>query len=212
MEEKNTSRPLKKLKLLVAALALVGVLALFGALGGLDLIGQSIVHEDALQPAEAIVVLTGSFSGNRVEEAVRLYKKGLGKWLVFTGYPVYPGTFTDTFMKHYAIQLGVPEDKILTQEAPANTERNTFGEARLNLDLLKKKGIERFILVTSQFHTGRARFVYRQVIAQEQPGMSFITHGAFDSNYPVEGWWESREGQKGMFYEVTKNLYYRLTY
>ena len=79
----------------------------------LEKIGDSLVYKSKLVPSDAIVVLAGSPTGNRIEEAVRLFKKGMGKVMVFGGYSLYPGINSHDAMKKYAIRLGVPKKKII---------------------------------------------------------------------------------------------------
>ena len=176
----------------------------------LSRISQALVVEDPLRRVSAIVVLAGSSSGNRVQTASQLFQQGYADYMVFSGFEVYPGMHTHTMMKNYAIQLGVPDQKILT--LPAEGEVSTFGEAIANLKILEKNGLNDFILVTSGYHTRRARFVYRKLIAEHDYDMDFIVHPASDPNIPINGWWKTRTGQKGIFYEITKNIYYRFAY
>ena len=67
----------------------------------LEKIGDNLVYRSKLVPSDAIVVLSGSPAGNRIEEAVRLFKKGMGKVMVFGGYPLYPGINSHEAMKKY---------------------------------------------------------------------------------------------------------------
>ena len=90
------------------------VLMIFFKIPLLEKIGDNLVYRTKLVPSDAIVVLAGSPAGNRMEEAVRLFKKGMGKVIVFGVYSIYPGVNSHDVMKNYAIQLGVPEEKIIT--------------------------------------------------------------------------------------------------
>ena len=63
--------------------------------------------------ADAIVVLAGG-TGSRIEAAARLYREGFGEKLLFSGFRVYPETYTSSLMKTYALKLGVPEGNIIT--------------------------------------------------------------------------------------------------
>jgi len=154
----------------MGGLCLLLVLAVF-LFPGFFLLGiaQSLVVEDELQPADAIVVLTGSNSGNRIRTAAQLFQQGYAGYLVFSGFKVYPGTYTHTMMKKYAVDLSIPEDRILT--AQAHEEVSTFGEGLANLKILQANNIKTFILVTSSYHTKRAQYVYKTLIAQNNLDM-----------------------------------------
>jgi uncharacterized SAM-binding protein YcdF (DUF218 family) len=169
-------------------------------------IGKNLVKQDELQPADAIVVLAGSFSGNRVREAVSLMQKGYGKFIVFSGVQVYPGVFTHRFMKDYAVELGLPESQIITQVL--KHERSTIGEAVENLASLRAYGFKSMILVTSGYHTRRSYAVYQRLIASGGIDIKLMVYPAYDPDIPVDGWWKTREGIKQIFLEYFKLVFY----
>ncbi len=166
----------------------------------------NLVHEDVLEPAEAIVVLAGSKSGNRLEEGVRLLKDGLGKTLLFSGFQVYPHSFTNQLMIEHAKSLGVFSDKIITKISTG--ESSTWGEAIANLNLLKQNDIHKFILVTSSFHTKRSHWVYQKLVDEMDLKMEFKVHPAKDPDIPIGDWWESRMGRKMILLEYLKTVAY----
>ncbi len=171
-----------------------------------NFVARSLVYEDDLQPVKAIVVLTGSKSGNRLEESVRLLENGLGKTLFFSGFQVYPGRFTNQLMIDHAHSLGITPDKIITQISRG--EASTWGEAIANLNLLKQNGVHKFILVTSSFHTRRSRWVYNKLIDEMNLKMEFKVYPAKDPDFPIEGWWKSRSSRKMIFLEYLKTIAY----
>lgn len=168
-----------------------------------------LTYEDALVPAEAIVVLTGSHSGNRMSGGALLFKKGFGKFVVFAGYEIYPGTNKSVLMKKYAVQLGVPEKNILIKPEISG-DLSTWGEGQAILKLLEEKDIKSFILVTSKFHTRRAHAVYKKLINESRTNIKFQVYGAEDPDIPIKNWWKTREGKKVIFIEYLKTLNYIL--
>lgn len=169
-------------------------------------ISEVLVYEDPLNKVEALVVLVGSSSGNRIEAAARLYHEGFAEKLVFSGFKSYPGIATSHFMKSYAIELGVPEGKILTEIT--DEEVSTRGESISNLNLLHKNKIKTFVLVTSAFHTRRAKMVYERSISLLGYDTKFLVYPAYDPKVPIQGWWELRLGRKGIFFEYIKWIGY----
>jgi uncharacterized SAM-binding protein YcdF (DUF218 family) len=165
-----------------------------------------LMHEDRLIKSEAIVVLAGSWTGNRIKAAAKLYHKGFGKKLVFSGYQIYPGAFILTLMKTYAVKLGVPENNIIT--SIIKEEISTKGESISNLELLKKHQIKNFILVTSAYHSRRANLVYKKTISSLGFDIDFVTHPAPDPSVPANEWWKLRTGQKAVFLEYLKSIAY----
>jgi uncharacterized SAM-binding protein YcdF (DUF218 family) len=173
-------------------------------------IGNFLVFQDELEPSDAIVVLVGSSTGNRIEEAVRVFDKGMGKILVFSGYSYYPGIDSHRGMKQYAIKLGVPEEKIVAEKAIGET--STWGEALSNIKLLKRLQAKSLILVTSSFHTRRSHWVYERVIKSLNMNITLRVQPAYDPKVPYPGWWKIRSGKKSVFDEYIKLFYYFITY
>jgi len=195
----------KKIKIIIAAIIFLALGTIFSET---LLIGthRILMHEDRLVKSEAIVVLAGSWTGNRIKAAAKLYHEGFGKKIVFSGYQLYPEAFTVTLMKNYAVKLGVPENNIITSIIKEDV--STQGESISNLELLKKHQIKNFILVTSSFHTRRATLVYEKTISSLGFGVEFITHPAPDPFVPANEWWKLRTGQKAVFLEYLKSIAY----
>ena len=173
-------------------------------------LGNFLVFQDELEPSDAIVVLAGSSTGNRIEEAVRLFDNGMGKVLVFSGYSYYPGMDSHRGMKQYAIKLGVPDDKIVAQKATG--EISTWGEALANIKLLERLKAKSLILVTSSFHTRRSHLVYERAIKSLNMDITLRVQPAYDPKVPYPGWWEIRSGKKKVFEEYIKLFFYFITY
>jgi uncharacterized SAM-binding protein YcdF (DUF218 family) len=176
----------------------------------LEKIGSNLVYQTEIVPSDAIVVLTGSHTGNRIEEAVRIFDKGMGKVIVFSGYAFYPGVVSHIWMKQYAIKLGVPEDNIISEKATG--EISTWGEAESNLRQLESLKAKSFILVTSSYHTLRSHWVYQRSIKKLDMDLIIRVQPAPDPKVPYPGWWKIRSGQKFVFIEYLKFLYYIATY
>jgi len=172
-------------------------------------VSQVLVYKDPLVETEAIVVLAGGM-GNRVETAARLYQEGFGEKLFFSGFEMYPGTYTSTLMKNYALELGVPEDKIVA--SISDVEVSTRGESIANLELLNKNHIKKFILVTSAFHTRRSKLMYEDAVLLLGYDIEFLVYPAPDPHAPILGWWKLRTGQKTIFYEYIKSIAYYFTF
>ena len=168
-------------------------------------VSRALVYKDPLIKVDVIVVLAGG-NGNRIEAAARLYHEGFGKRLFFSGFRVYPGTYTSTLMKNYALELGVPEDKIIT--SIPDVEVSTRGESIANLELLKKNHVKKFLLVTSSYHTRRSKLMYENAISLFDYDVKFFVYPAQDPFVPIQGWWRLRTGQKGVLFEYIKSAAY----
>jgi uncharacterized SAM-binding protein YcdF (DUF218 family) len=197
-----------KLKSIIAITILtLGVVIIIGTIFSESIlkgIAGALVHEDTLVKAEAIVVLAGSGSGNRIKAGAKLYHDGFGDKLVFSGFKVYPGTYTSTLMKSYAMRLKVREDRIITTRPTA--EDSTRGESMSNLKLLQENKIKKFILVTSAYHTRRANLIYKRAVSLSGYDMEFLVYPAKDPRVPIQSWWKIRTGQKSIVSEYAKSI------
>jgi uncharacterized SAM-binding protein YcdF (DUF218 family) len=197
-----------KRRILTRVLVIVGVTLVMVVIFSEPLlkgIYRALVYEDPLVKAEAIVVLAGG-NGSRMEAAARLYHEGFGKKLFFSGFRAYPETYTSSLMKKYALKLGVPEDKIFTWIP--DVEVSTRGESFANLELLNKNHIKKIILVTSAYHTRRAKLMYENAVSLLEYDIEFLVYPAPDPYVPIEGWWKLRTGKKGVFLEYVKSMAY----
>ncbi len=201
-----------KRRILTGALVVVGVILVTGVIFSepmLNGVSRALVYENSLIKTEAIVVLAGG-NGSRVETAAKLYHEGFGEKLFFSGFRVYPGTYTSTLMKNYALKLGVHEDEIIA--SIPDVEVSTRGESVANLKLLKKHHIKKFILVTSAYHTRRAKLMYENAVSSLGYDIEFIVYPAPDPFVPIQGWWKLRTGQKGIIFEYLKSIAYYLNF
>ena len=145
-------------------------------------------------------------NGNRIEAAARLYREGFGEKLLFSGFRVYPETYSSSFMKTYALKLGVPEVNIITYNP--DVEVSTRGESLANLELLKMNRMKKFIIVTSTYHTRRTNLIYKRAVSLLEYDVEFLVYPAPDPYIPIKSWWKIRSGQKGIFFEYVKSIAY----
>ena len=193
---------LMKIFMVFGVILIMGIIFLEPLLSS---VSRVLVHEDPLVKADAIVVLAGG-KGNRIEVAARLYREGFGEKLLFSGFRIYPETYTSSLMKTYALKLGVPEDNIITSNP--DVEVSTRGESLANLELLKINRMKKFIIVTSAFHTRRTNLIYKRAVSLLEYDVEFLVYPAPDPYVPINSWWKIRSGQKGIFLEYTKSIAY----
>ena len=204
------SRHRFKLTTLIIALFFVVLFIFIFKIPILEKIGSILVYKSKLVPSDAIVILSGSPAGNRIEEAVRLFKKGMGKIMVFGGYPLYPGVNSHDAMKKYAIRLGVPKEKIIAGKLTG--EISTLGEALFNLKQLELLKAKSFILVTSSFHTRRSHRIYEIAMKKLNMELIFRVQPAHDPRVPIPGWWKIHSGKREIIIEYIKSFYYLIAY
>lgn len=168
---------------------------------------SQLVYKDDIKPCDAIVVLAGDTTGERLMTGISLFQKGYGRYIVFWGGPVYwKITHAELFLrllKEYGVS---PEFAVWSEEKLF--ENSTRGEAEVNIKLLKSKGAKSFILVTSHYHTSRAREVYAPLARKNR--MTMYVYPAQDTSIKIKGWWKDRESAKNILLEFQKTLWYKI--
>jgi len=173
-----------------------------------------LISNDDLKQSDIILVLSGG-SGERIEEAVKLYNEGYAPLILVSSIPFPDKTFFaedyknrtswGALMTSFAIRKGVPESSIIKYKSDSES---TIDEARLITLYLKDKGYKSLILVTSDFHSRRAGIVFRRYA--DINGLRLIVHPAPDV-FKKE-WWKVRSRKKIVLLEYIKSFYYMLTF
>ncbi|MGH9777187.1 MAG: YdcF family protein [Candidatus Acidiferrales bacterium] len=161
------------------------------------------IVDEPLEKAQAIVVLGGdSRTGDRVRHAVGLYKAGWAPRIVLSGAP-FRTYFNETeLMEREARELGVPADHLILAPTGANS---TLEEAVKLRPVLAKHNFRNLLVVTSNFHTRRAKQIFLGVY---RPRATIVrVSAAPDQSFDPAAWWQSREGRKLLFLEVLKWTY-----
>ncbi len=108
--------------------------------------------------------LTGS-SANRLLAAARIYKK-TGLPIIISGGKLYSESASDAIVaKRKLIGLGIPADKVITEDK----SRNTWENAYYTLEILKARHFKRPVLVTSAFHMWRSVIDFKKFGISVEP-------------------------------------------
>jgi uncharacterized SAM-binding protein YcdF (DUF218 family) len=100
-------------------------------------------------------------------------------------------------MEHDLVERGVPKDKILRFVQDGDSTRE---EAEALAKLAKTRKWHKAILVTSNYHTRRARYIFRRVFPQD---LEIRVAAARDGDFDPENWWEKRKSTKLFLREIT---------
>jgi hypothetical protein len=103
----------------------------------------------------------------------------------------------------FAIRQGYPAEWFIPLR---HTALSTREEAGVVLDALKQRNIHSFLLVTSNFHTARARRIFLHAERQRGGGPDMRVVASDDHFFTAANWWRHREGRKIAFLEWTKTL------
>lgn len=193
--------------LLILALVVcaAGVFAFRGA-------GRWLVREDALGPADAIVVVSGSMPA-RAEEAGRIFRLGYSHE-VWVSRPVSPREELEAMGIHYLgeedfnrailVHEGVPEADISIFPQPiVNTEQ----EIEEITGQMRRDRIASVMIVTSPQHTRRVRALWRKLAGND---LQLIVRGAPEDPFDADHWWRNTHDTFSVVREILGLLNARL--
>jgi uncharacterized SAM-binding protein YcdF (DUF218 family) len=132
-------------------LTVAGVLVLVCTPAG-DWLGDALISVDPLEKADYIVVLGGS--NERAVEAANLYRQGWAPKVIVSSLNHSVGGLADVVEAY-----GVPSENILIDGATKRTA--THPETVAQLSGVDKK-TDRFIILTSPYHTSRSRACFQR--------------------------------------------------
>jgi uncharacterized SAM-binding protein YcdF (DUF218 family) len=157
----------------------------------LRLAGESWVVDDPLEQSDALLLLgDDNFFADRATRASELYRQKLAPVVVASGRRLRPSAGIAELMEHDLIERGVPKDRIIRFPQDAD---NTREEALALLALVTENNWRRVIVVTSNYHTRRARYIYQHVFP---PSVTVRVASARDGDFDPEHWWENRKSWK----------------
>jgi len=180
----------------------------------LTLAGNLLISEDTPQKAEAIVVLNGGVP-IRILEAVDLYNSGFGEILIFCKtaessdykklkeYNIYYPVEHD-INKQIAEVFEIPSSNIYMVNKKVSS---TYGELESIKGFLIDNNIKKIIIVTSKFHTLRARLIANKVLNKD---IDFMIIASNYDGYNPKTWWKNRNATRYTISEYLKIFAYYL--
>ncbi len=186
-----------KIRLIVAA-AVVAVLVLAHSVW-MGWMGAWLVQADQPFRADIIAVLSGDPYGQRILKAAELVRQGFAPRVLVSGAPGFYDLHESDLAIPFAVRRGYPREWFI---AFPHDGHSTDEEARAVVPELERRGVHRLIVVTSDYHSRRARRIFRAVAPQIELRMVTVP----DEYFKPDGWWRSREGRKTFFLEWTKTF------
>jgi uncharacterized SAM-binding protein YcdF (DUF218 family) len=147
--------------------------------------------DDKLAPADAILVLgDDNYPGDRARHAAALYRDRWAPRVVTSGRYIRPYASLAELMRRDAVRAGIPEHHVIPFDHFAANTREEAVELRA---LIRQQRWRRVIVVTSNYHTRRTRYIFRTVLDAET---DILVSAAPDSGFDPARWWQSRNGLK----------------
>jgi uncharacterized SAM-binding protein YcdF (DUF218 family) len=188
---------------LALAVLVVGAAVYLARDAWLVAIGRALIHDDGAARADIVVVLAGDPWGYRLTKGAELVRDGYAPRVLVSGPPGIYGVNEADAAIRFAIAKGYPAEWFIPLY---HTGLSTREEAVAVLDALEQRHIRSFLLVTSNYHTARARRVFLASERRRGGGPDLRMVASSDRYFNAANWWRNREGQKIEFLEWTKTL------
>jgi uncharacterized SAM-binding protein YcdF (DUF218 family) len=168
---------------------------------------------DAIQPADVIVVLSGN-SLVRAKGAASLYQRHYAPRIIVMGgepseyYQLLTGerAYDAELTGRVLTRLGVPRDALVL----VNGMKSTQDEATAVKGYVRDHPIRTLILVTSHLHSRRARWTVRRAL--EGTTVRVLVVDVEQPDVSARDWWQHPDAALGLLNEYLKFGYYLLHY
>ena len=184
---------------LVALLFVVALCALvyFARHPIMRFLAESWMVDEPATRADALVVLgDDNFYADRATHAAELFRQGVAPEVVASGRRLRPNAAITELMQHDLIERGVPAEKIVAFTHDADS---TIDEAKAVAKLAAQHGWKSLVIVTSNYHTRRTRYIYGKLLPT---GIKVSVASARDGDFDPERWWEKRKSIKLLVSEL----------
>jgi len=160
-------------------------------------VGDYWVVDDPASQADALIILSDDdFIGSRAAKAADLYHEGRAQHIVASGRMMRPYAGVGELMQRDLTDRGVPTSSI---EIYRHNASGTLEEAQTLRSLVVGKKWRHVVIVTSNYHTRRARYIFQKVFPL---GVQVDVASAKDPVFDISDWWEHKTGIKMFLHEL----------
>lgn len=151
------------------------------------------------EAADAIVALSGGDTLARADEAIRLYKNGWAKTLIFSGAAAdKSGPSNARVMEQRAVAAGVDANNVIIEQESETTQENATETAAI----FEREHISSAIIVTSAYHQRRAMLEFNK----STKDITLRAHSVAQDNQWGPLWWLTPTGWMLALPEVVHSL------
>ncbi len=143
-----------RMTLIVGAVVLLGLTLFLYRARILLAVGNFLVVQDKLQPADVIHVIAGPEA--QIDYAIQLYKEGYGKSIFFTGgWCSFHNFYHGQHGRERALKRGIPSQAIAIDDSPITS---TYSEVVKLKEFIARNGvpIRSVIAISDPYHRRRA--------------------------------------------------------
>jgi uncharacterized SAM-binding protein YcdF (DUF218 family) len=158
--------------------------------------------------AECLMILGGD-QNTRPFVAAALVKAGFARHVLVTPPKIesWPNEMTipptHEVNRRVLLKLGIPSRDITILPTTAET---TYDEAQALADFLRDRPDVRVLVVTSDFHTRRSRWVFARALGGQSRQVSFVS--APSDDFRPDCWWRDETGFVAITAEYLKLVFY----
>ncbi len=185
-------------RLLSAVIILAAAAAIFHA-PIFRFLGHALIQSETPGKAGIAIVLAGDSFGQRVLTGCRMVREGYAPLALVSGPRVFYGRHEDEFAIAWAVDRGCPREWF---EGVENELKSTRDEAQMFSRILRQRGIQKYLLITSNFHTARAARIFRREI----PDIPAVVIAAPYPEFDPDCWWKDRQARKVFAFEWIKTV------
>jgi uncharacterized SAM-binding protein YcdF (DUF218 family) len=155
--------------------------------------GRILTIAQSPKRADAIIILSGGKA--RVEKGVELYKARYAPYIILSNAKESVSRSGD--MLQTALDLGIPQDIIYTENAAESTYQN----AEYTLSIMEKHDFQSAIVVSSEFHMRRVKLLFDRAYKQSDIELTYV---GSTSGYNAKRWWSDPKSRESTFNEYVK--------
>ncbi len=167
---------------------------------------SALTVDDAVAPADVLYVLGGDVN-TRPFHAADLFRRGFAPRVVVPRTEDRPASESGFYPNDADVavrilkQEGVPDSAITMLGMPGGVT-STQDEGRVLRDYLREQPAQRVIVVTSAFHTRRARWTLRRELRGVEADLRMAA--AEDDRFDASNWWTREAGFLAYVSEMLK--------
>jgi len=200
--------PAKRAASITASVALLGAMAFLLREPVMLAIGDYLVIQDELKPADLIHVIAGP--DDRTDYAIQLHRQGYGKQIFFTGgWCSYHGYRHGEHGSERSVAQGIPQEDIAFDDSEVTS---THAEAVRLREFIARNApqVRTVIIVSDPYHMRRSRWTYEKVLGDEITVQ--MAPVPFGTTPYQRRWWQDQASRQYVAKEYLKMFYYLARY
>jgi uncharacterized SAM-binding protein YcdF (DUF218 family) len=169
--------------------------------------GEGLIAHDVPHSADAIVVIGGDHKPERVRRAVELFEQGYAPLVIISAGTMVmeSGQWMHEahVMREQALRLGLPDAAMILETQSQTTIENAVYSKRL----CEERHIDSILLVTSAYHSRRARMAFLDVM---DGAINISIQPAIEEGFCTTCWWYQPDQRSVVLYEYKQLILHTL--